>query len=144
MIQKSAIFDFPKSLVNRPIISELIKDCDIEVNILQARITPREDGHMFAILRGPEADVGMALDYLAGIGVRTTLPAKNLILDEDRCVHCGACVGQCLPSAFFVDPETQRVVFDSDKCIACGLCIPACSYRAIESITEHLRKKGEL
>jgi Fe-S-cluster-containing hydrogenase component 2 len=43
-----------------------------------------------------------------------------------------------------VDPDTALVVFDADRCIACELCIPACGYDAVESIGDHLVRKGEL
>jgi ferredoxin len=144
MIQKSAILNFPKSLLDRPIISRLIKDFDVEVNILQASITPEEDGRMFVIFRGLGKDVDKALSYLKENGIRVFLPVKNLVWDEERCVHCTACVGQCPSSAFTVEPETQRVVYDAKACIACELCIPACSYGAVKSISDNLRKAGEL
>ena len=50
---------------------------------------------------------------------------------EERCVHCGACVGQCLARALDVDTATTRVVFDGERCLGCGLCIPACGYGAL-------------
>jgi len=67
----------------------------------------------------------------------------RLSWNEALCVHCGACVGQCLSRAFIVDEATRRVVHDGDRCIACELCIPACSYGAVESIGEHPGKPGE-
>jgi L-aspartate semialdehyde sulfurtransferase ferredoxin len=63
--------------------------------------------------------------------------------DEERCVHCGACVGQCASAAFTVDRSTRKVVFDPGRCIACELCIPACAYGAVESVNDHLRRTGE-
>ncbi len=142
MIQTSAIFQFPKSLMDRPIICRVIRDFDIEVNILQARITPEEDGHMFAIVRGRKSAVDGAFAYLKKNAVRVILPARNLVWDEEACSHCGACVGQCPSSAFAIDSATGRIGFDSEKCIACGLCIPACAYKAIESVSLQLGPKG--
>ena len=52
MTQKSAILNFPKSLLDRPVVSQVIRKYEVEVNILQASITPEEDGRMFAIFRG--------------------------------------------------------------------------------------------
>ena len=144
MIQTSAIFRFPKVQVERPLISHVIRECDVEVNILQARITPEEDGHMFAIFRGSRKAVDNAFRYLKKNQVHVILPAKNLVWDEEVCVNCGACVGQCPSSAFQVDPDSRNVVFNHDRCIACELCIPACSYKAVESISDHLKRTGEL
>jgi len=69
---------------------------------------------------------------------------RNLVWDEDACVHCGACAGQCPSGAFHVEEETRKVVFEHDKCIACELCIPACSYGAVQSVSDHLKRTGEL
>lgn len=143
-MQRSAILRFPKTLVDQPIVSRVIRDFDVEVNILQASITPEEDGHMFAFFKGEQAAVGGALDFLREQQVRVILPAKHLVWSEEQCVHCSACVGQCTSGAFTVSPTTLEVVFDAERCIACELCIPACGYGAVESIGDHLVRKGEL
>lgn len=144
MIQKSVILNFPRTLVDKPVISAVVRNYDVEVNILQAHITPDEEGQMFTLFKGHGPAVNRALDYLRENHVRTILPVKNLVWDEQRCVHCGACVGQCLSSAFTQDPVTMKTVHDAGKCVACELCIPACGYGALESINDHLRKTGEL
>ncbi|MDJ0763375.1 MAG: NIL domain-containing protein [Myxococcota bacterium] len=144
MIQKSAILNFPKSLLDRPVISRIIKEFDVEVNILQASITPEEDGRMFAIFRGQGQQVNSALSYLKESGIKVFLPVKNLVWDEDRCVHCTACVGQCPSSAFTVEQETYQVTYDAARCIACELCIPACSYGAVASVSDNLRIRGDV
>ncbi len=142
MIQKSVIFHFPPELYDKPVISGLIRNCEVEVNILEAYISPQQAGHMFAILQGEEGRIDDALRYMEGMGVSMVLPVRNLVWDETKCVHCGACVGQCRPRAFRM--ESSRVVFDSARCVACNLCIPSCSYGAIESISSHLKRKGEI
>jgi ferredoxin len=144
MIQVSAILNFPRSKIDRPVISNVIREKEIEVNILQAHITPEEDGHMFAIFSGDEASVEGAFEYLKKNEVRVILPTRNLIWDETRCVHCTACVGQCPSAAFTVDPDTRRVVYKAKRCIACKLCIPSCSYGARESVSDHFRRTGAL
>ncbi len=137
MAKKSAILHFGHDLVERPIISDLIRNHDVSVNILQASITPEEDGTMFVQIEGTDKAVKKAFDYLKEEGVGLIFPAKNLIWDKDKCTDCGACVAQCLVRALTVN-ESKKLDFDSDKCIACGLCIPACPYHALESVTDHL------
>jgi len=138
MTKKSAILHFGRDLVDKPILSGLIRGHDVSVNILQASITPEEDGTMFVQVEGEAGRVKGAFDYLEKLGVRMIFPTKNLIWDEDKCTHCGACVGQCLPKALELDAQTAELLFESDKCIACELCMPACPYGALESVTEHL------
>jgi len=131
MSQKSVELHFSKDLVEKPIVSHLIKNFDVELNILQARITPEEDGTMFLLFEGPEAALEKAFNYLKELGVKTIFPATRLVWHEEKCTHCGACVGQCLPKAFFVETETREVIFDESRCIACELCIPACIFGVI-------------
>ena len=137
-MKKSAILYFAGDLVEKPILSEMIRGHDVAVNILQASITPEEDGTMFIQVEGESAKVDAAFDYLRGAGVRIVFPAKNLIWDDDMCTHCGACVAQCLPKALSVDQRSREVSLDHEKCIACELCIPACPFGALQSVTEHL------
>ena len=144
MIQKSVILNFPRTQVDKPVMSHVIRSYDVEVNILQAHITPEEAGRMFTIFKGERAEIDGALEYLAGCDVQTILPVKNLVWDETCCVHCSACVGQCLSAALTLDHSTMKVRFDADRCIACELCIPSCPFGALESISDHLEKTGEL
>ena len=144
MAQVSAILNFPKAKIDSPVISTVIRKMEVEVNILQAHITPEEDGHMFAIFSGEKKSVDDAFEYLKKNNVRVILPTRNLVWDEAKCVHCTACVGQCPSAAFTVDPDTKQVVYKADRCIACKLCIPACSYGATESVSDHFRRTGEL
>ena len=144
MVQLSAILNFPKSKIDRPVISNVIRKMEVEVNILQAHITPEEDGHMFAIFSGSKGAVDGAFEYLKKNEVRVILPTRNLVWDEEKCVHCTACVGQCPSAAFTVEPETLRVVYNANRCIACKLCIPSCCFGACESVSDHFKRTGEL
>ena len=144
MYHRSAVLTFPKSHIDKPHTSHIVKAFDVEVTIMHASITPVADGQMFAIFRGDEDAVNEAFTYLRENEVRIILPEKNLIRDEEKCIHCSACVGQCFSGAFSVDPETHKVIYDGDKCIACGLCVEACSYGVIESVSDQLRRTGAL
>lgn len=138
MTKKSAILHFGRETVDKPILTGLIREHNVSVNILQASISPEEDGTMFIQVEGEGADVESAFGYLEKLGVRLVFPAKNIIWDDDVCTNCGACVGHCLPKALAIDVDKGEVIFDAEKCIACELCIPACPYGALESVTEHL------
>jgi NAD-dependent dihydropyrimidine dehydrogenase PreA subunit len=142
MTEQSAILNFPRSLIDRPVFTHIIRSYDVEVNILRASITPEEDGRAFVIFSGSDSSVDQALDYLRDKGVSVILPTQKIIRDEEKCVDCTACVGQCISKALTVNPETFRIEYHVDNCIACKLCIPACSYGALESIDDHLVTPG--
>ena len=144
MYHKSAVLTFPKSHIDKPHTSHIVKAFDVEVTIMHASITSVADGNMFAIFRGDEDAVNKAFEYLKENDVRIILPEKNLIRDEEKCIHCSACVGQCFSGAFSVDKETHEVLYDVDRCIACGLCVEACSYGVIESVSDQLKRTGAL
>ena len=131
-VSKRIVLRFPKRLVDRPIIYRLIKDYDLEFNILKASVTPEEEGLMVLELSGEQADYDKGIKYLTKAGVRIQSLSQDIIRNEERCTHCGACITICPTFAFEIDPVTRQVKFYNEKCVACGLCIKACPPRAME------------
>ena len=137
-MQKNIFLRFSRALVDKPVISTLIRKYDVEVNILQATVTPNEEGTMFVQLMGAEEKLEQALGYLVGSGVDVMVKPRRIHWTEAVCTSCGACVGQCLPKALFVNEETRKVEYDEELCIACELCIPACPYGALEMSSQEM------
>ncbi|MFC1981972.1 NIL domain-containing protein [Chloroflexota bacterium] len=131
-VSKRIVLHFPRRLVDRPIVYKLIKDYDLEFNILKASVTPDEEGLMVLELRGEQEDYDKGVGYLTKAGVRIQSLSQDVTRNETRCTHCGACITICPTSAFALDPLTRQVQFDNEKCLACGLCIKACPPRAME------------
>jgi ferredoxin len=132
IVSKRIVLHFPSRLVEQPIVYRLIKDYDLEFNIMKASIIPDEEGLIVLELRGEQADYDKGIEYLTKTGVRIQSLSQNVLRNEKRCTHCGACITICPTSAFELDPITRYVTFDGDKCIACGLCLKACPPRAME------------
>jgi L-aspartate semialdehyde sulfurtransferase ferredoxin len=132
VVTKRIVLRFPKRLVERPIISRLVKDYDLEFNILRAAITPEQEGVMVLELKGNQTEYDRGVEFLIKAGVKIQSLSQDVTRNEERCTHCGACVTVCPPGAFRVDPKTRIVIFDNKKCIACGLCLPACPPHAME------------
>ena len=61
MPQKSAIFHFKPETVDKPIVTDLVRKYELTVNILQAKITPEEDGTMFVTLSGETNKINSAM-----------------------------------------------------------------------------------
>jgi len=131
MISKRIVLTFPHKLVDQPIVYKLIKDFNLVFNILQAKITPKEEGLMVLELKGKKEDYAEGMKYLTGIGVGIQPLSQDVIRDEGRCTHCGACIAVCPSEALSIDKKTMKVKFDSGKCIACELCVRACPPRAM-------------
>jgi len=131
MVERSAILNFPNSLVGKPIISAVVRKYDIEVNIIEAHITPEDDGYMFALVSGKKRAVESAFEYLSNKNIKVQLRSRNLIWDDTKCENCTACIGQCSAGAFELDHTSFRVSHVAERCIGCKLCIPACAYGAL-------------
>ena len=132
VVSKRIVLHFPKRLVDRPIVYWLVKDCDLEFNILKASVTPEEEGLMVLELKGKQEDYDRGIKYLTKTGVRIQSLSQNVIRNEERCTNCGACITICPAGAFELEPLTRWVKFDDEKCLACALCIKACPPRAME------------
>ena len=131
-ISRRIVLHFPRSLVEQPIVCRLARDFNLEFNILKASVTPNEEGLLVLELSGGQKDYDKGIQYLNETGVEIQSLSQNVIRNEERCTHCGACVTICPAGAFIIEPSTRLVDFSDTKCILCGLCIKACPLRAME------------
>ena len=132
MFSKRIVLHFPKKLIDQPIIYKLVKNYDLEFNILRAHVTPEEEGLLVLELRGPKANYDQAMQYLKEVGVKVQLLSKDVVRNDARCTHCGVCVPVCPTDALVIEAASRRVLFDNAKCIACELCVKVCPVRAME------------
>jgi len=132
MQKKRVVLSYPPHLVDQPVISRLVKDFDLMVNITRARITPKEEGRMVLEITGKRPDLESGFKYLSEMGVRVESLAHDVKWHEDRCTHCTACISVCPTKALDLNRSGMEVSFHRDKCIACELCIPVCPYQAME------------
>ena len=126
------VIHFPQEMVDQAIVYRLVKDYNLVFNILKASVTPNEEGLLVLELTGKEADYKKGIDFLKKTGLKIEPLSKDIVRNEDRCTHCGACVAICPTGALVIDPATQKVNFHAERCIACELCIKTCPPRAME------------
>lgn len=132
MISKRIVLHFPQRLVDKPIVYRLIKDCNLEFNILKAYVTPQEEGLMVLELRGQDIEYEKGLEYLRASGVKIQPLGQDVVRNIAKCTDCGVCVTVCPAGALAVDSKTRKVIFDEEKCIACELCVKICPSHAME------------
>jgi NAD-dependent dihydropyrimidine dehydrogenase PreA subunit len=132
MYTRIYILRFPKDTSEQPFIYQLVKQYDIESNILKADILPHREGMMILGLTGSKSNVKAGLDYLQGFGVRVERLAAGIRRDDEKCFQCGACTGICPSGALALHRPDMAVVFDPDKCTGCGQCVTICPVRAME------------
>jgi len=130
-IKKRVVLHFPARRVDQPIIYKLVKDYDLVLNVLKASIMPNEEGRMVMEMSGTRENYDKGIKFLQSAGVKIQSLGQDVIRNDERCTHCGACVAVCPSGALVVDHKTRMVKFDSSECTACELCVLACPPRAM-------------
>ena len=130
-IAKRIVLHFPRHSVDQPIIYRLVKDYDLEPNILRASITPGQQGRMLVEVRGSKDGIVSGVAFLEEVGVIVKEAASDILLDDEACVVCGVCTSVCHTQALTLEPTTSELRFDKDECVYCEACVAACPRRAI-------------
>jgi NAD-dependent dihydropyrimidine dehydrogenase PreA subunit len=123
-----AWLNFSPNIMNKAVISELIKNFEVSFIILRADISPK-GGKMLIEISGREAEEGIR--YLDEQGIQLSPIKKVVKKDEEKCIDCGGCVSLCPVDAISMDKE-WIVELDDEKCIGCGFCTSSCPTKAIK------------
>jgi L-aspartate semialdehyde sulfurtransferase ferredoxin len=133
MPKKKIVITFPPDLSDKPLTYHLVKDFDLAINILKAKITPGEEGKLVVELsNGSMENIQNGIDYLKTQGVGVEPVSKEIVLNETECIHCGSCTAVCQPKALTVTPPEWKLQFDKEQCIVCELCVKACPMQVIK------------
>lgn len=130
MAEQRIALTFQRWQLDKPITYRLVKDYDLVINILHAKVTA-EEGKMSLSLSGLEQNVEAGVKWLKDQQILVEPLATGLEVDKDSCVDCGACTAVCPTGALDFDKD-WTLVHDAEKCIVCLACVPACPVRAIE------------
>lgn len=121
---------------------DLITEADpslLEANIWETSLQPTKLAESFTAV-GKRRDIGRTvfgklasksalkdpiLDLPAGA------PYGHLLLDQDACTLCMACVSICPADAMRDTPDTPQLRFVENACVQCGLCAGACPENAL-------------
>jgi ferredoxin len=132
MIKRKVVLHFPPEQVDKPIVSKLVRDYNLDFNILKASITPREEGLLVLELMGGSDEYRRGMEYLQEQKVSVQPLIQDIRRNEERCTYCGACLAVCPTDALSLEGESGVVTFRGEECVACELCIKACPPRAME------------
>ncbi|MFA5015159.1 MAG: NIL domain-containing protein [Actinomycetota bacterium] len=132
MVRRKLVLSFPENIVTSPITYKLVKEFNLEFNILRAEITPDMEGKMLIELRGDKALIDDAIKYLTDTGVSVQEAAKDIIISKNKCIDCGICTSICITQALTLDSNSFKLKFNKDKCILCELCLDCCPVSAIK------------
>ena len=133
MIKHKIVLLFPAAVVEQPFLYHLVKDYNLFVNILRANINPKKEGRLVLAMSGEEEDYEKGIKFLESGGIKVLPFEQQIMWDEEKCTHCGACTVLCPTEALEMIRPEMKVVFNGDKCIVCEHCFKACPARAIEA-----------
>ena len=131
MYSRILVLRFSRDIVDKPIISSLVRDYNLNFNILKAQIFPRKEGMLVMELSGNRRDFEKGMQYLEKSGVDVEPVAQGIRRDDERCYQCGSCTAVCPTGALHVKRPEMEVLFESERCSACELCVKTCPVRAM-------------
>lgn len=121
---------FPSERTGKPVSSHLIRDYNLDFNILSAHINPGMTGELTLELTGEDGNLDAGVRFLRDEGVSVTMLSRSIEWDGEKCTHCGACTAVCPSGALSLDDKAE-LTFDQDKCLVCELCVAACPLKVM-------------
>ncbi len=131
MYSRMLVLRFPKTVVHKPLVCQLVKEYDLTFNILNAQVLPRREGILVLELSGSRKNFKLGVQYLKDQGVQVQNAEQEIKRDQQACTHCGACTAVCPTGALSIERPEMTVVFNQKKCSVCELCVPACPIRVM-------------
>jgi L-aspartate semialdehyde sulfurtransferase ferredoxin len=125
-MKKRYVLTFPPNALEEPLTYHIIKNYDVMITIINARVTSGEEGHLVIGMTGTKENIDKSIEYLSGKNVTCVSIKKHLKYKHDLCIHCGACTAVCFSGALTLLKPQWELNFDSEKCTVCELCIKAC------------------
>ena len=134
MVTKRLVISYPPHLIEQPVTFELVRKYNLKINILRARISPREQGRLVLEVSGSKKDLEAGLKFLEEMKLEVKALAQDVQFHEERCIQCSACTSVCPTGALSVERPSMNVSFKREKCIACEGCIQVCPYHVMEIV----------
>jgi len=117
-------------LHDTPYTAEVILETGAKINIERANVDAMG---ATLIVDVPNDKVEQVAEHFKRKGVEVRLLMKLIAWDEERCIHCGACIAVC-PTGVFSFDQSWAIAVDEEKCIRCDACVKACPLSALASV----------
>jgi ABC-type methionine transport system ATPase subunit len=78
IIEKKVCLTFPKEQLNQPLIYKLIRNFDLQTNILEAHIS-EESGWLVVLVQGDAARVQKGLDWIVEQSVQVEVLSERMV-----------------------------------------------------------------
>jgi len=114
-----------------PVTYRLAKDFNVAANIIRAQVAPNQIGKLVVELSGDIDQLDAAIEWMRSQDIGVSSSSREIVIDEESCVHCGLCTGVCPTEALTLDPTTFRLTFARSRCIVCEQCVVTCPVEAI-------------
>jgi len=102
---------------------------EISLNILKFSTNSNGTNLLIDI---PEDKIKTITDSLKNNNIIVNKKGR-VIVDDERCIDCGACVSLCPTDALHLDAK-ERLELLYEKCIGCLLCLDACPRFALQEM----------
>ncbi len=117
---------YPLPLDEMPYTAEVILETGAKINIDRAT---RDE----LIVDVPGDDVEHVAELFREKGVEVRKLLKLITWDEERCIHCGACISVC-PTRVFTFNPSWNINLEEEKCVRCEICVKACPLSALACV----------
>ena len=102
-------------------------------NIIRAQVAPNQIGKLVVELAGDIDQLEAAIEWMRSQDIGVSSSSREIVIDEEFCVHCGLCTGVCPTEALTLDPASFKLTFTRSRCIVCEQCISTCPVQAIST-----------
>jgi len=120
------LLEYSSKVVESPILSKVIIDTGVLINVLRADIEHEKASIVVDILH----DEDRVIERFKESGVRVRKLDENIKKDIENCIDCGACISVCPTEAIYFTKDWSIEV-DKGECIRCGACVLACPMKAL-------------
>ena len=117
----------PMESVNAPILSEVILETGVKINISSCTVSSK-GGRM--IVEIPDEKTDAVRTAFAGQGASAIPLTTPIRRNKEECVDCGACISVC-PSKTYSFNERYELEMNIETCTGCGLCVSMCPHQAL-------------